>query len=743
MRFQTHAASTRLAAALTPILITALSINVARAGELAEAVPADALVHIEWFGGAAARDGGEPAVQFSKLLPSFAQFAEAGEKDIEQTRSIGEFLDSMWASQVSVTLVDLTMTDSGPDVQLAIIVRPADGMESFMKRIDTFIAEEQIEPATTTIGGVAFSSTTIFDLPMPTYWAAHKDHLIVALSPRAAEAVVRRMNGEGAALTANSEFVAVRKAMTHGDARFVLSGFVNVSAAIARAQQLGAAMMGAPSLPPIVERVIEEAGLNGVLSKGFQMTREGDRFRVAAYVHAPAPRKGLFRAWDQRPITEEDFAFVPADAYYMQACNWDLMATYQELLATLGRIDPGYPPMVNNVMNVPIGLLGIHPIDDVIAKFGDTWILFDAPDHGGVWFIGGVLVAEVEDPASLVESFERICQRVSAMPAVKENKYNAKLTIADVRCGGRDLQQIVLQGLPVPISLTWGVADGRLVMGLFPQTVAAALDQIDPATRRSSLVQSPAYRDARAMLPANAVSVGYSDNQAGLRLSYPIQMLLMQLASSFAGGRDIGMSAEGLHPLAHEIRRTHNSVGVTVVDEEGVLYAMTDPGVFGPGAFGTSTVATSLGSTAVAMSILLPSLQRARELSKRAVSAANLRGIGQACMIYANDNDDRFPPDLDTVVQGGFVTEIQLRAPTDDAWQPGGCSYVYVAGQSMASDPRNVLAYERPDVNDGEGANVLFVDGHVEFMRVDSINQVIRETYERLGRSEEVPDFAR
>lgn len=47
---------------------------------------------------------------------------------------------------------------------------------------------------------------------------------------------------------------------------------------------------------------------------------------------------------------------------------------------------------------------------------------------------------------------------------------------------------------------------------------------------------------------------------------------------------------------------------------------------------------------ALLISILLPSLQRARELSKRTVCAANVRGIGQACKIYSNEDDeDLFP----------------------------------------------------------------------------------------------------
>jgi len=46
---------------------------------------------------------------------------------------------------------------------------------------------------------------------------------------------------------------------------------------------------------------------------------------------------------------------------------------------------------------------------------------------------------------------------------------------------------------------------------------------------------------------------------------------------------------------------------------------------------------------ALLISILLPSLSRARELSKRTVCAANLRGIGQAMYIYAQDDPFVFP----------------------------------------------------------------------------------------------------
>ncbi len=43
---------------------------------------------------------------------------------------------------------------------------------------------------------------------------------------------------------------------------------------------------------------------------------------------------------------------------------------------------------------------------------------------------------------------------------------------------------------------------------------------------------------------------------------------------------------------------------------------------------------------ALLISILLPSLSRARELSKRLVCGSNAKGIGTSCKIYANDNNE-------------------------------------------------------------------------------------------------------
>jgi len=71
---------------------------------------------------------------------------------------------------------------------------------------------------------------------------------------------------------------------------------------------------------------------------------------------------------------------------------------------------------------------------------------------------------------------------------------------------------------------------------------------------------------------------------------------------------------------------------------------------------------------ALLISILLPSLSRARELSKRLVCQSNIKGVGTSCKIYANDNFEKWPtPPFDKKVQSDPNEGIDYygKAPLD------------------------------------------------------------------------------
>ena len=133
-----------------------------------------------------------------------------------------------------------------------------------------------------------------------------------------------------------------------------------------------------------------------------------------------------------------------------------------------------------------------------------------------------------------------------------------------------------------------------------------------------------------------------------------------------------------------------------------------------------------LTSAALMIAVTLPSLSRARELSKRTICAANLRAIGSAILQYAADEnnvDAAFPDDLNKLVTAGSVTSQQFTCPSDAL---SANSYHYIPGYSVTNvDPAQVIMYEDPGIHGGEGGNVLFADGHVTFEKSQQLQKLI------------------
>lgn len=143
------------------------------------------------------------------------------------------------------------------------------------------------------------------------------------------------------------------------------------------------------------------------------------------------------------------------------------------------------------------------------------------------------------------------------------------------------------------------------------------------------------------------------------------------------------------------------------------------------------------------LSILLPSLNRARETANRVKCASNLRQLGQAMLMYANENRGVYPPtpelllltqDIsadvfncpstnDTPPQGTTAAELAVSFGT-----PGNVSYIYFGkGLTTSSSPDAILFYETSVNHDGNGGNFLFGDGHVEFVLANTATKIIGE----------------
>jgi prepilin-type processing-associated H-X9-DG protein/predicted Zn finger-like uncharacterized protein len=166
-----------------------------------------------------------------------------------------------------------------------------------------------------------------------------------------------------------------------------------------------------------------------------------------------------------------------------------------------------------------------------------------------------------------------------------------------------------------------------------------------------------------------------------------------------------------------------------------------DPRIGGKGLAIAGLVLGIIGLVLVPTVILLPALNAARITANRVRSAQNLHQIGQACAQYGNAYDQNYPPDLgilcttENLTPQTFVSPNSQTAAPDNLtgaaavnWVDNFSDYIYTgSGLKLRSDPSIVVAYEKEQINHGNGINVLFMDGHVEFMTLDAAHRIFAQ----------------
>ena len=129
--------------------------------------------------------------------------------------------------------------------------------------------------------------------------------------------------------------------------------------------------------------------------------------------------------------------------------------------------------------------------------------------------------------------------------------------------------------------------------------------------------------------------------------------------------------------------------------------------------------------------LFLPALSKAKFKSQQVTAMSNLRQIGLAVQMAAEENNGRLPATLDALTNR-FVTDKSL---TDAA---SGQRFIYVAGgETLDELPSNsVLAYAPPDK---KGRAVLFADGRVEVVQADEFSRLTNRGLSQLIAANDSP----
>jgi len=126
-------------------------------------------------------------------------------------------------------------------------------------------------------------------------------------------------------------------------------------------------------------------------------------------------------------------------------------------------------------------------------------------------------------------------------------------------------------------------------------------------------------------------------------------------------------------------------------------------------------------------------MAKAPEQDKRALSLNNLKQIALACLLYADEHDGKFAPDLQQLYpyhRNPKILESPCKPKDFD-----GPSYIYIAGlnRRMQEPWKIIIAYENPAFC-SDRICAAFLDGHSESMRPAEFLKRLQATYKQLGR---------
>lgn len=121
---------------------------------------------------------------------------------------------------------------------------------------------------------------------------------------------------------------------------------------------------------------------------------------------------------------------------------------------------------------------------------------------------------------------------------------------------------------------------------------------------------------------------------------------------------------------------------------------------------------------AITFALLTPFVNKMRERADVIKCEANARLLSLALHMYAADHDDAFPPELGNLYPGYVKEEKIFDCPASKLIGTAAKSdYEYVPGLSEASQPAEVIIYDRDGNHGSLGRNIVRVNGSVEWVR--------------------------
>lgn len=709
---------------LLATLVVAMASAVAMGQPLSERVPGDAVVYVGWQGSGAmpaayANSHLKAVLEASTLPEVFSEYLPRLTQRIarEQPMAAGPMQvvtaigARLWRYPTAYYVADLGWANAaGPRPRAGLICQA--GAEA-----DALLGE--IQPLLDVAAGA----------PFPIRAAKVGDLVVVSVGyEQAAQAVA----GEGAAsLKANAKF---QQAVAQVQADAVIAVYVDGEAALELVNQ-GAQLAGEEAGNQWA-KARDALGLAGFKQLIFTGGFDGKEWSTRGFIAAPAPRTGLLTILEGKPLSEAMLKSIPQSATWVVAGQCDLAKVIDTARGVVGGIEPQAGNMLDRGLAQANRALGFDLKRDLLEGFGSEWTMYSDRGAAGSGLIGVVVMNRLDQPAEVERTLTKLEGWVNQKLAAEMRGEEMKLGFTQAKLGQLDVHTF---SVPM-VAPSWTIVDGKFYLGLYPQVTVAAAEN---SAKGKSLLDNPEFAALRKRLGGEkAGSFVFVDLPKTAPDAYSMLLPLSQLLLGVSDMFGVQPPRLILPPLNRLQEHLAPAAAFSWADEAGWHLRGLSP--FPGSGMLAADSNVSIASSATMVSILLPALNAAKERANRVKCASNLRQIGLGVMLYANDHKGKYPPNLGTLVIETDLNPEVFMCPTADsalpqairgakvedqaAWVSANADYVYVGAAMNSGMPaEKILAYEKIENHEQEGINILFNDGHVEWVTMPQARALIRQ----------------
>ena len=442
---------------------------------------------------------------------------------------------------------------------------------------------------------------------------------------------------------------------------------------------------------------------------------------------------GLFDLVPNKPLTIDAFKKIPANAVNATVARFDLAYLFDKVMTGIEQVDPNVRQMIEGQIAQIEPQLGFSIKEDLLAGLGDTWSVYVSASEPGLLFVPGLVIsASVRKQESVAKVLEVFV--AAAQAALANAGPQAPFSLQEFTAKGEKGYRIVINNLPIAVAPTWVLTKDQLVIGLTPQLVTAHLG----AAGKASMADNEQIKAAFQWAPKPTV-VSYSDPKPTVQTIYTLVGSFGPLLTGQLAQQGINFNLPPLPPFGDIEQHLAPSVSTIArmengwrTESHGVIPSFTQVGPAGAG---------------VAVGLLLPAVQQAREAARRSQGKNNLKQIALA-MHNFHDTYRKFPAAatvdkkgkrllswrvhiLPFIDQAPLYQQFHLDEPWDsdhnkeliknvppvyvspnyeDLAREGKTVYLVPTGKSAAFEGNEVLGIR--DFTDGTSNTILAVEAH-------------------------------